>query len=505
MQRLGGVTAALTEFPAEEMQLPKIEMPAQKALADPAQANGPTRSVTGTVVDQKGQPVKEGRVWLPVHWLSPFETLATSARFENSNPFVLTFPQAWLAAEKFGRMSTVWVYSPGHAIGTGSAYAQLYGDGAEKLVPVELPAAGKLTFVVLLPDGKPAVGARVMPWHLKTGRGGEIVPSDLAVLVAGTTDASGRTALPAMTRDAVRTIDVKLAGFGTQRFRCERNTNDPDEQTLQLRGAGRIEGQIATNQLELTRDMFVSVETDNRQFRNMPQAEGVAIVKVDAAGKFVIPEIASGTLRATARIDERLPVRPRMPGGLTLSQGETKQVRIPLEMTVRVHGVVRAKDTQKPLRGVLVSVNNGQGQSHQVETNESGEFSAFALPGKAYLQLVSIPKGYVQVQSSPFDEIKDISFDVKEFTWPTIDVFPSVKVTGKLLNGAGEPVPNVQLRGVIANHVYPGIGNTDKDGVFTLDSVPKDVRLETFTIWTKDKRFKGVIESHDPLVVRVRE
>ena len=256
-QRLAGVTAALTEFPPERTLLPKIELPAREALPDPGKTSGPAKSVTGVVLDANKQPIREGRVWLPLQWLNPLETLTASAGFEKANPFVLTFPQAWLQSNNVRRNHTVWAYAPGHAIGTVSVNPRLIGVGPAKPLQIELPSAGNLTFVVLLPDGKPAVGARVQPWHFQTGRISDLVPSELADLAAGTTDTAGRAALPALTRDSVATIYVKLAGFGTQQFRCELRSTDPPEQTLRLRKTGRIEGQIATNQLELTRDMFM--------------------------------------------------------------------------------------------------------------------------------------------------------------------------------------------------------------------------------------------------------
>jgi hypothetical protein len=95
----------------------------------------------------------------------------------------------------------------------------------------------------------------------------------------------------------------------------------------------------------------------------------------------VIPDIASGLVNVMARCDERLPVRARLPerGTIAFPPGETRDINIPLERAVRVHGVVRAKDTQKPLSGVKVYLRYGVGQQGDgAVTNEKGEYSALA-------------------------------------------------------------------------------------------------------------------------------
>jgi hypothetical protein len=284
-------------------------------------------------------------------------------------------------------------------------------------------------------------------------------------------------------------------------------STDPPEQTLRLRPVGRIEGRIATDQLQLTRDMYVSVETSALQRRdNLRDATGIALVKVDDQGRFVIPEIADGRVEVFATCDERLPVRVRLPerGKLTLLEGETGTIEIPLEMAVRVHGVVRAKDTQKPLAGVTLSVRYGVGrQGDQTITNEKGEYSALALAGEVYVHLIGLPTGYQQL-GEPWNERRTVPVDAKEYEWPTIDVIRSTEITGKLIDRDGKPMANVRINGGVGNRRY-GFGNTDENGAFTLTGVPKGIQLEKFEIWTRDERFTGVVETNEPLVVRVKE
>lgn len=511
-QTLAGVKPDLEAFPPKKLTvasapkrkpkpLPKIDVP-PKQPTPAAAKDGPTQTLTGTVVDHQGDPVGNSQLWLPVQWLSAFETLTAAARGEETGAFELAFPRAWVPEEKIRRNPIVWAYAQGHAIGTGNAHEQLFGDEPAGPFQIELPPASDLSFVVHLPDGQPAVGATVEPVHFKTQRAYDLVPHGLAELLAGTTDAAGRAAMPALTRDGVYTVDVKLAGYGTQRFRCDMKSTDPAEQTLQLRPVGRIEGRVVADQLELVRDMVVSVETRDLDPGNLRAATGTSILEVDEQGRFVIPEIAVGRMDVSAKCDERLPVRPRLPArqDLTLLEDETIRLEIPLEMTVPVHGVVRAKDTGEPVAGATLSVRYGVGrQGDHVITDENGRFSARVLTGDVYVQAISLPDGYLQL-GEPWEAKRTVTADTE---WPPIEVVPTMSLAGTVVDRDGEPLANVRINGVVGNRRY-GFGSTDEKGRFTLTRLPRDVELEKYEIWTRDEHFSGIADATDPLVVRVQ-
>jgi hypothetical protein len=204
--------------------------------------------------------------------------------------------------------------------------------------------------------------------------------------------------------------------------------------------------------------------------------------------------------------DERLPVRARLPESraLPLFAGGTAKIKIPLEMAVRVRGIVRAKDTGKPLGGVSLSVGYGVGgQGDQAVTDENGKFSACALPGPVHVHLIGLPDAYVQL-GEPWDERRTVTADQKDYEWPTIEVVRSFKIPGKLVDAEGKPMPNMGISGASGNRRY-GFGNTNENGDFTLSGVPKEIQLEKFDIWTRDEQFTGVAESTTPLIVRLKK
>jgi hypothetical protein len=164
---------------------------------------------------------------------------------------------------------------------------------------------------------------------------------------------------------------------------------------------------------------------------------------------------------------------------------------------------VRAKDTEKPLSGVKVYLRYGVGQQGDgAVTNEKGEYSALGLAGEMYVHLINIPNGYVQM-GEPGRERRTVPADAQQFTSPVIDVVQTIKVVGKLLDREGKPMANVRIFGVVDNRRYR-FGNSDTNGAFTLSLLPQELRLESFEIWTRDERLTGVVETREPLVVRVK-
>jgi hypothetical protein len=145
-QPLAGVTSTLDEFPQDPViagdpgkpapqPLPKIDVPPKKP-SPAADDQGARITLMGTVTDHLGRNAGRGQVWLPVRWLNPLETLTVTDTSKGSDPFRLTFPEAWLPEIKLQRNPIVWAYAHGHAIGTASAQQQLFGaKPGESLAP----------------------------------------------------------------------------------------------------------------------------------------------------------------------------------------------------------------------------------------------------------------------------------------------------------------------------------------------------------------------------------
>ena len=419
---------------------------------------GPARIVTGVVTDAEGKPLAGAGVWLPVRHVTSTETLTATARSDEAGRFRLAVPEAWLPTDVMRQESTIWAYAPGHAIGTVNAYKQLFGDKADQACLVALPPVSNISFVVLSAEGEPAFGATVAPRHFQTERAYEFLPGELLQQITATADREGRVRFPALTREGIDAMTVNFAGHGKQVFRVgmvsgsgltragrfSMRSTDPAEREIHLRSVGRIEGRIVADQLELTRRMVVTVESDSLTDGEWPLVtKGVAEATVDEQGRFVIPEIADGRLHVYSACDKRLPVQPELPKeeDLVLLERETLQLEIPLEMCVRVHGIVRAEDTGRPIAGAVVWVSYGERhQGDQVVTDENGAYSAYALPGKLAVHILYLPGRYAQL-GEPWVKSITVQQGVDELELPTIDVVPTTILTGKLLDHRGKPMP----------------------------------------------------------------
>ncbi|HEY2837753.1 MAG TPA: M56 family metallopeptidase [Pirellulales bacterium] len=485
-------------------QLPKIEIP-PPLPALPAADALPNKTIHGVVKDTKGKPIAGALVYLPVKWLPLLKSLTATAVCDEEGRFRLTVPEAWLPKEAIRRMPIVWAYAPGHAIGSVNASAQLFGDKADEPFELTLPTASEISFVVLKPDGSPAVGAEISPEHFKTQQGYSIVPTELAERIRVVTGADGRARMPALSREGTYDAVVRLAGSGKQIFRVDMQPETPAEREFRLRPVGRIEGRIIAEPIALTHGMVVAIDSNDLADRDgMKSATGSAMIQVDEQGRFVIPEIAFGALRVQATCDERLPIRPRLPESkeVVLFEGETLKLDIPLEMCVKVRGLVRAKGTGHPIAGAAISVQyGGWRQGSQATTDEKGFYSTFVLAGDVYAQVISQPQGYVQL-GQPWDDRIAIPQDEKEFELPPIELAPAETIKGTLLDQDGKPVADAQINGLVGNRRY-GAGKTDEAGAFSMGNVPIEIEIEDFQVWFGDKIMHAAVASKDPLVVRL--
>ena len=116
---------------------------------------------------------------------------------------------------------------------------------------------------------------------------------------------------------------------------------------------------------------------DATHLHGEPEAtEGDARVVTRADGSFTIPAIATGTIDFAARVDEALPVRPRLPEKLEIRSGQITHAEIPLEKGVRVSGAIRVKETGEPVSGASISVSYGAPrQSDMVVSDANGKYA----------------------------------------------------------------------------------------------------------------------------------
>ena len=503
---------SIIELPSKPRKpLPKIDLSApirEPALAD---ADVPKRTVTGRVTDDSGQPVATAEVWLPVRWVPPNRYLTVHAKCGDKGRFQLAFPIEWLPekATVVDTNAAVWAFAPGHSIGLADARANVLGETGAKECEVHLGPEGDVALTVLLPDGAPAVGARVAPAHYSHREIGlfDLVPPDLVAKTTATTDSHGRATLPAFESDRMDDVEVLAEGFGKQHFRLNYYANGKLERRHELRlvPRGRIEGRVLAEQRELFRNMFIMIETED----SPDDCNGVATPPLDEEGRFVIPQIAAGMIHINARIaDERLPVRPRLVGRdkLEVATGKTTRLEIPLESAVRVRGVVRMKGTAEPIAGAGVALRFGDAvQWEQATTDNLGRYSALVLPGQVNMQVVYTGRRDATQLSDSRTTSVPVPDGVADFKLPPVELVKVRNVSGRLLDKEGKPLAKRRINGIVDNWRY-GWGETNESGEFTLTGVPEEVKLVQFQVSSEPAGLPETVtaETTDPLLLRLK-
>ena len=304
-------------------------------------------------------------------------------------------------------------------------------------------------------------------------------------------------------------LNVRITSeeFGSQLFQLARQSREP-QCILTLVPVGRLEGRILAEQPDLYRNMKITIETEIGSASDLQNGKGDVLLSVDQEGRFVIPHIAAGWIEIYATIDERLPVRPRLPGRrqIEVVPGKTTRIEIPLEMAVHAHGVIRIKGSGEPVAGATISVGYGTGrQSEHAKSDDAGNFQAWVLPGNVRMQVIHIPQGGATQLGDSRSAQNIVPENVAEFELPPIELAKTKSISGRLLNPDGQPLADRSINGVIGNTRY-GFGKTDRNGEFKLREVPEEVKLERFQVWGESggSPLSPIIETAEPLVLRIK-
>jgi hypothetical protein len=359
-----------------------------------------------------------------------------------------------------------------------------------------LPGTGS-AFVVLDPSGKPIVGARVEPWHFGTG---EIVPERPRKLISRMSDERGRVEIPEMLRGGFRSVQVTADGYGSQNLRLRYSANAPAELRIQLRAAGRIEGQLISNDASAVsnRKGYAS------QWNSQLQPTGEAEFTTDREGKFVIEQFASGPINLSFRNDQAATVLPNIPERLEIRAGETTKVLIPMEPAVTAKGKVRTLADQKPVAGAIVHVQYGSRQhGGYLLTDDHGQFTAQVLPGRVLQNLFMMPNKFGHATEVESVQHIAIPAGVATFELPPIEVAETFEHRGKLINKAGEPLANAFLFAETDNRRY-GFTKSDDDGAFSM-WLPRSPAMESFTVSPSldTSPVEASVVKREPLVLQV--
>jgi hypothetical protein len=261
--------------------------------------------------------------------------------------------------------------------------------------------------------------------------------------------------------------------------------------------------------VSITTRQRVTAAERKKNLTNSLEGSGQAELHVDADGRFVVPAIAAGEVMLRAQIaDERLPVRPRVieNNQVEVVPGDTTRIEIPMEMLVKVHGLIRVKETGQPVAGAAIVVDsNHYSLSDKVWSDANGRYSATALPGDVDMRVIDAPTKGVRQSKDSQEAHYEIPDEVTEFELPVLAVEKCKNVAGLLLDKDGKPAPISSVQAFAGEKMYWVVAW--RQGKFEFRDVPEGTVFDSFRIGSTGPNAREVpftIQSKDPLVLRLK-
>jgi beta-lactamase regulating signal transducer with metallopeptidase domain len=479
---------------AQPFELPPIALFPSKSLTIKRSA----REIAGRVVDRDGKPVAAARLW----WVVLAETgdrreFAVEATSDANGRFTMQAPMEAKPPQISRRLpDMLWILAPGKDLKALDPMDGLLDNDKNRNLLVRLQPATEMTYRISDADEQPIAGAVVEPSSFRS-HGWAQIPQAIRKPLRGSADNAGRVRLKSLPWKDLVSMQITAPEFGTQEMRLDGVDADAAERTITLRQAGRIEGQLIAADPAGVRGIQMYVQTLRTPHKSVwhkradgttvpirvAETDGTALITTDAAGRFVIPAIATGPAQILF-LDRpaNQQMLPRIPTRLEVTEGKTLQIDIPLEQSVVVQGVIQTEDTRKPVRGAELCVGYGQSDQADIVTSDAqGRYQAHVLPGPVHVNVVATP---FDVQSAythtadPWDSALEVKRTGAETELPPILLAPIEKIEGVLIDRIGRPLANAQVSGIRGNRLY-GFATTDSDGKFVL-RFPKKFDVDSF-------------------------
>ncbi len=440
-------------------------------------------SVTIRVVDDRGRPISGADVWMQV--ILHDNTKGTLTEWptghgttDGRGSYLMPVPEGRRPPPKdrrYGLLVLVWAHAPGHRLATANAWKALYREAQS--VDLTLGPLTNTEFLVLDPKGKPVAGATVEPREVLTAIGLTYSPAPTFILpiLEAVTGADGRARVPALPYETFRWVQITTPSLGIQHQRLPDPPLAPQRE-IHLRSTGKIFGRIVADRPEWTRGVKLSITTTSDPVDR--DTKGIAEVVSRADGLFLIPAIAGGHARFELAVDPVRPVLPRIPD-VGVQPDAVTNVEIRLERTVRLRGSIRDRENGHPVARAEILIGHGAPKEGEKGVSDSeGRFEVNTLPGDVTMQVVSAPSSFVQVGDDPSSQRHHVPAGVEAFDLPPIEVLRGVKIQGRLVDAANQPIAFVSIYADAAsgNRQY-GAGTTDHDGAFTM-LIPSGVALK---------------------------
>ena len=324
------------------------------------------------------------------------------------------------------------------------------------------------------PDGQPIAEAGVVPTRVMEMP----VPDALGRRFAGMTDRQGRFVLSGLSRGAVGEVRVETPSLGIQRVVVDGD----GKTTIALAPVGVVSGRLIAPDdfAQPIKGVKIRVRSKVGGFDGSGIA-GEAEAACDPSGRFDIPAVAAGVLTFELVFDREqgIPLRGEAPSGLVLTAGSKVEIKVPLRPTVLVRGVVREKESKRPIAGVKLVINGDFGGDRFAVSDSQGNYSARVVRGvnQAYGWPIRIPRPFYEPTGAPEVPQTMPTRDHAEFSLPPLELSRGVDLPGVVLDEASKPVADAEVEAI---HGQAILTRTDSHGRFVLSGVDplQELKLE---------------------------
>lgn len=417
--------------------------------------------IVGTVLDPDRRPAEGVEVLYSTHrpgvgWGRVVARTKTDAEgryhLKVAGPPVATEP---------GRL---WAYRRGNLV----ASRPITVDIPARAQPLELvldPPA-RAVFVVRGPNGQPVAGARIQPRVLQ--RDFSSVPDGLAeeIEAQAVTDASGRAAITAFFPEEIAAAIVAAPGLGRQQFSFRSGALSVGQgpKLIDLSPVGRVEGRIVAEagQSPLARHLQIYVHDRS----DSPPARAILSVDVDANGRFALDEVPAGQLGVFGEAPAGSPWFLQSPDGLAVRPGQTTRVEVRPFKGVRLHGLVRERQTRRPVSGLAIGM---YGSPLVVHTDEQGEFTFYCRSGHRGLIIGPVPSGFALIPLGAYTP--RVPQKVPSLDLAPIHLDRAGTVRGIIVDDQGAPVPEASVLARCPGDAPTRCAISGADGNFVIDAV----------------------------------
>ncbi len=351
---------------------------------------------------------------------------------------------------------------PGPELATANAWKAFYREAQS--VDVTLGPLTDTEFLVLDPESKPVAGAAVEPREVLTAIGLTYSPAPKFILpiLEAVTDADGRLPRPGL---ALRRIPLGAnydPSLGIQHQRLPDHPGPTARDSSSLRGNLRPHRRRRSTRM----DAASSSPSPRPVTRSIVTPRGLRMLSRGATASFTVPAIAGGhapvqIAKWTSATSPAIPMAGVQPNAVT-------NVEIRLERTVRVRGSIRDRENGHPVARAEILIGPGTPKEGETGVSIWGRFE-INLTRRCDVESDIHTWLLHTVWLDPSSQRHRVPAGVEAFDLPPIEVVRGVKVQGRLVDAADQPIANVSVYADAASEESPvRHALTDGDGKFTL-------------------------------------